>query len=162
MEEYDSSVPNENQPKTGPKGRFQKLDDSIRKSMSLQLYLFLNTLYIIFKIFALAALAAAVPVAIVAGFSRFRRGSSTYAQRVWTMSWLTFGILSGVDMRGLSNLLENRVYINRVSRAGIGRYPRALYLALVCFSSICYSIPAVGGFVVVGQMISQYGVCTSI
>lgn len=87
-----------------------------------------------------------VPLAVIGGLSSFNAGSATVAQRVWTMCWLSFGALAGyIDATGLDIEEDPKEY----TTGSIG------IIILFC-------APAIGGFVVVGQMLSHYGVCTRI
>jgi len=88
---------------------------------------------------------AAFPLLIYGILSKFQKGESTHAQRSWVMVWLVFGIIVGGAL---------------VSTPFITRYREFTILSL----GMCafYSAPAIGGFVVVGQMIHDYGVCTQI
>ncbi|RDL40892.1 uncharacterized protein BP5553_00871 [Venustampulla echinocandica] len=95
-------------------------------------------------------LVVAIQIAILGGLSRFRSGSSTGAQRAWTMSWLIFSIFAGIVvniLRGDKVAAEESI-IEKLSGAIVGC---GLYCA-----------PAIGGFVVVGQMFYEYGSCTRI
>ena len=78
--------------------------------------------------FALALISLAVNGAL----SHFKPHQSTLAQRVWTMTWLAFGILGN---------RTDSVHMVRIST---------------------WSPPAIGGFVVVCQMIMQYGNCVKL
>ncbi|KAJ7854023.1 hypothetical protein B0H13DRAFT_2358674 [Mycena leptocephala] len=80
----------------------------------------------------------------------FNPGASTRAQRGWTMSWLAVGSLMGfysAFSKGRPDafhlFLPNRGFVNG---------------AIIC----TYCVPAVGGLVVVGQMIHEYGSCIKI
>lgn len=76
-----------------------------------------------------------IPVAIVGILSHFRSGQSTLAQCVETMMWLTFGISLGSFLGSeLPTVLDYQTLF--------------VYLA-----------PSIGGFVVVGHMLMQYGTC---
>ena len=75
---------------------------------------------------------ALIALAINGALSHFRPGQSTYAQRVWTMAWLAFGIVSA-----------------NANNAGVPPL-------------ILYSVPAIGGFVIVSQMVMQYGNCVKL
>ena len=75
------------------------------------------------------------PIAINGGLSHFNAGHSTIAQRVWTMTWLAFGWYMDLAFH-LS-----------------GSY---------VFASVVYYAPAIGGFVVVAQMLKSYGRCVEI
>jgi hypothetical protein len=78
---------------------------------------------------AVFMIAIATPYAIIGGISGFQEGESTRAQRGWTMSWLVLGQVFG----GL-----------------IG--PREYFF-------LPWGAPAIGGFVVVAQMIVADGYC---
>jgi hypothetical protein len=84
---------------------------------------------------------AAVPLAIIGGLSGFSTGDSKAYQRVWTMVWLVFGIFFGPALNVRISVFNSFTY------------------ALIWMA---YAVPAIGGYVVVGQMINQYGVCTRI
>ena len=77
-----------------------------------------------------------IPIAINAGLSHFRRGHSTIAQRAWTMTWLAFGVCLG----------------NYVSLMVADKMTGFFRLTM-------YFVPAIGGFVVVAQMLMSYGSC---
>jgi hypothetical protein len=101
----------------------------------------------------------AVPIAIIGGLSRFSTGSSALYQRVWTMLWLVFGLLVGPSVTETVDMMESRPVLGGVSRIGrIGLF----VIILAVFGFGLYAVPANGGFVVVGQMITQYGVCIEI
>jgi hypothetical protein len=83
----------------------------------------------------------AIPYAVIALLTGFRPGSSTKAQRVWTMGWLSLGCVWGALFpRNMGSGLDQRSF-----EFGF---------------SICFCAFAVGGFVVVGQMLEAYGSCT--
>ena len=75
---------------------------------------------------------ALVSLAVNGALSNFKSRQSTLAQRVWTMAWLAFGMVS--DNVGNVSVLE----------------------------WLLISPPAIGGFVVVSQMIMQYGNCVKL
>ncbi|KAF1960497.1 hypothetical protein CC80DRAFT_257796 [Byssothecium circinans] len=85
-------------------------------------------------------------IAFVGGFSRFQAGESTRAQRVWTMSWLAFGIFFAPLPSALSTMLQ-RPFMNVVLTLQLG------------LAVLTYAVPALGGFVTVSQMIWSYGDC---
>lgn len=89
-----------------------------------------------------------IPVAINGILSRFRAGKSTHAQRVWTMTWLAFGVFVGSTVE-----LESRDRMN-----GDGDPPTWGSFGVL----LLYCGPAIGGFVVVGQMLMNYGHCIAI
>ena len=77
-----------------------------------------------------------LPIAIIGGLSHFDAGHSTIAQRVWIMTWLAFGWFMGLGIHQKRALIEGIMVI--------------------------YGAPAIGGFVVVGQMLRSYGSCIEI
>ncbi|KAK0202165.1 hypothetical protein DFS33DRAFT_1386457 [Desarmillaria ectypa] len=83
------------------------------------------------------------PLAIIGGLSGFQPGGSTLAQRVWIMTWMVFGWVYGLGF-GI------RMY--DVPSTWRTRWGEVAMRALV-------AAPAIGGFVVVGQMIMDYGSC---
>lgn len=91
---------------------------------------------------------------IIGGLSRFHKGSSTLAEQVWTMMWLGFGILFAFGI--VQEELEEGILNHRPSRA-----PSQIWNSFSedIFSYILVGVPAIGGFVVVGQMINSYGTC---
>ena len=78
------------------------------------------------------------PIAIVGVVSHFNAGHSTIAQRVWTMTWLAFGWYIGLAVHSDRNMGED------------------------VFVIMFYASPAIGGFVVVAQMLMSYGRCIEI
>ena len=91
-------------------------------------------------------IALGLPIAIIGCLSSFKVGRSTIAQRVWVMMWLVFGALYGTFF-ALTDIWEEHLesYFGRLAFSAIGR--------------LGVSAPAIGGFVVVAQMISAYGEC---
>ena len=77
-----------------------------------------------------------VSIAIIGGLSHFDAGHSTIAQRVWIMTWLAFGWYMGRCIHHETVLTERIMAV--------------------------YGAPAIGGFVVVGQMLRSYGSCIEI
>jgi hypothetical protein len=92
-------------------------------------------------------LGTAVSVGIIGGLTKFHPGSSTWSQRTWTMTWLSFGIFLG--------WLDTGVFDEKAGELTADNDNRMLFM-------LAYSSPAIGGFVVVSQMLSAYGVCTTI
>ncbi|KAK0221453.1 hypothetical protein IW262DRAFT_1296164 [Armillaria fumosa] len=83
------------------------------------------------------------PLAIVGGLSGFKSGGSTLAQRVWITTWMVFGWVYGLGF-GISMYDVPSTWRTRWGEVAM----RALVAA-----------PAIGGFVVVAQMILDYGNC---
>ena len=92
---------------------------------------------------------AVVPIAVVGGLSGFQPAGSAVYQRVWTMMWLVFGSVLGPLMRSaITPPRSERMQNSNVS----GEMSMITTL-------LFYGVPAIGGLVVVGQMITEYGVC---
>ena len=72
---------------------------------------------------------AIIPLAVNGSLSCFKSHQRTRAQRVWTMAWLVFGIIATNATNALVGVI------------------------------LFYSVPAIGGPVIVSQMIMQYGTC---
>ena len=97
----------------------------------------------------------AIPIAIIGIWTRFHAGKSTKAQRVWTMLWLVMNIFGGP-------------WLDIFSERGV-RIEETLYHRKVIMSHVCRwyiiartIIPAIGGFVVVAQMLQAYGTCVQV
>ena len=91
----------------------------------------------------------AIPLAVIGGMSHFHSGHSTHAQRAWTMIWMVFNFAYGAALEWvlgptlLSSVGEVKTYH-------------------LMFAVLAFAIPAIGGFVTVGQMLREYGSCTVI
>jgi len=94
---------------------------------------------------------AVVPIIIVGGLSRFAAGNSTAIERGFTMFWLVAGVWYGVLTFGNKLSLFPRY----------GRLSTSTFKFIWDFVWILFSgVPAVGGMVVVGMMLHQFGECT--
>jgi len=87
-----------------------------------------------------------IPLAIVGTLSRFRPANSTSLERGFTMSWLAIGIFFG-EIGG---------------RRPLTATPDLIRIITVYASNLVIGVGAIGGMVVVGNMISKFGVCTII
>jgi len=95
-----------------------------------------------------------IVMAIVGATTKFQPGSSTNTQQNMILQWYIFGALYG----GTS--AEDTIRAMSWSEPDWGRRPRDSWtIFMPCF---CYSAPAIGGFVVVIEMLIRYGVCTPI
>lgn len=104
--------------------------------------------------FLLALLGGAVPIAVIGGLTKFQPGESALYQRVWVMMWIIYGLLMGPYR--IMDLFESRRIINaRLGKSAEWR--RSIALGAAPFAAV-----AIGGYVVVGQMIKEYGVCSLI
>ena len=95
-------------------------------------------------VFALVA-----PYAIIGGLTQFHSASSTKAERGWTMSWIVVGQIYGTYVAGyLFGYWGQDEVEDEVDKWGGG-------ITLI----LMVGAPAIGGFVVVGQMIIANGYC---
>jgi len=103
--------------------------------------------------YAITTVISLIPLAIYGVMSRFQVGaipiSESSTWKAYTMQWLLLGAFSGIwwvfDQEGKEAMLTKE-----------GQYGPVLRGILYVISAS----PAIGGFVVVGQMLSRYGVCT--
>lgn len=95
--------------------------------------------------FAISALTG-IHVGLISGMTKFHKQNSTHAQRVWMMTWLGLGNFIGYGLGVYQYLIHSR----------------ELSLLMSTILGVYYFALAVGGFVVVGQMIFQLGVCEQI
>ncbi|KAI3320667.1 hypothetical protein HD806DRAFT_505814 [Xylariaceae sp. AK1471] len=104
---------------------------------------------------SLCILIGSIPLAITGFLSGFQTQSSTSLQRGFTMSWLVLGIVIGT---GLPIIYDDLSYM--IMRAGSFGFGPHLGIDMRFFACLIYGIAAIGGMIVVGQMIRDYGVCT--
>lgn len=104
-------------------------------------------------------------LALIGGLTHFSRGSSTHAQRVWTMAWICFGCFLGPiysaaygEFPFFYRNTDEPEAANKLERLGeqIG------YKGVKIILSFLLSAPAIGGFVVISQMMMVYGNCNRI
>jgi hypothetical protein len=113
----------------------QSVMDSHRRTAGLPRDIWDNLQKLLATVMSLAG-----PLIITGTISKFHKGKSTKAQRVWVVMWLAFGSFMG-------SILNS---ITREAHVGNGSWGM---LAI----GVTYCAPAIGGFVVVGQMLMQYG-----
>jgi hypothetical protein len=97
---------------------------------------------------------ASTPLFIVGFMSHFRRGMSTYSERVWIMTWFALGIFIGPPAALFAALLDYRG-----RKSSLLETEKFLYLM---FAWLVFAAPAIGSFVVVGQMMRTYGECITL
>jgi hypothetical protein len=101
---------------------------------------------------------SALPYSIIGILTGFRAGQSTLTQRFFTMYWLAAGILVGAI------LPFSKVNVSSFRQILYDMFPpvfRSEYLKIGwLFVILLTSSAAIGGFVVVGQMLKEYGTCT--
>lgn len=92
----------------------------------------------------LSVLVSSISVVVNWSFSRFERRNSSYAQQVWVLAWLINGILVGLAI----GLLPPPAWYSS---------DRKRITVLAC--QMACATGAIGGMVVVVQMLFEYGVC---
>lgn len=129
-------------------GRFKFFQRGARRDVNIHWWS-----YPIF--FALSLTVGCSSFLIIGLKSHFHKGQSTYAQRIWTMTWLGVGIAIGSFAAFYSAILE---YRDRQLKGLSDMDKFTLMLLMVAI----FAAPAVGGFVVVGQMLKSYGDCGAV
>lgn len=89
-----------------------------------------------------------LPFAFIYGLTKFRKEESSSAQRVWMMAWLCFNQASFLLFAPLS---FSQPSFHILAGNGLGLGMLVFTLPLI--------IPAIGGFVVVGKMLAEFGTC---
>jgi hypothetical protein len=101
-----------------------------------------NRVYFIANAFGYLTIAI-LPFAIVGGFTHFQSGSNVSIRISWILGWLIVGSVSSL-------------WVRVAQQYGDSRHP--IWETILV---IPLWIPAIGGFVVVGQMLKDFGICTS-
>lgn len=96
-----------------------------------------------------------VEIAVIGGLSGFRKGGSTRAQQIWTMSWFTVGCLLGF-------LIHNPRLIVFRGQPDTMRQQTDEIRSTKFVWILMSSVPSVGGFVMVAQMMKEYGSCYNV
>jgi hypothetical protein len=81
--------------------------------------------------------------------SDFSGQQSTLAQRAWTITWLYVGCTAGAMIHPVVNTISGTWKSNASILLRFG----------VCCYMVIFGAPAIGGFVVVFQMLKAYGIC---
>jgi hypothetical protein len=116
--------------------------------------------------FAICIAIGSIPIVIIGTLSHFKAGSSTKAQRVWTMLWLALGIYIGPTAGSIPSI-PALLRIHRFRKHNNIKFEdlseTAGYNFIVMASQwvwlFAYAAPAIGGFIVVGQMFHSFGSC---
>lgn len=131
--------------------------------------------------FAVTTVLLLFPAILVAGVTGFNPAHSTIYQQVWVLCWLGFGIIMGPVVRlltvfpseihgvykirandAIAYALENASFMQRAIDWLVAKYFRIIetsfYLYVVLGAAIFFT-PAIGGMVVVGEMLQEFGVC---
>lgn len=98
-------------------------------------------------LFSASILVGCLAIAIIGIISHFKAGNSTRPQRIWTMMWLSFGAAVGPIP-----LLRVLATVRHGTK----------YYWIVDVMLIVFCAPAIGGYVVAGEMLKEYGRCIRI
>ncbi|KAE9380794.1 hypothetical protein N431DRAFT_552886 [Stipitochalara longipes BDJ] len=98
----------------------------------------------------LSLLLAGIPYVVIAALTKFEKGASTKAQRIWIMTWLCvsqgYMLWSWMERIILMPLLLVLPSLQWTILTEILRI-------------VLFAVPAIGGLVVVAQMLKSYGTC---
>ena len=92
------------------------------------------------EIRGISIVVALLPLAINGALSRFDPGHSNLMQRIWTMTWLAFGIAQGF----------------------VGQWTASSNAVGALLKAMVLSAPCIGGMTVVGLMLKAYGHCVQL
>ncbi|KAK1244093.1 hypothetical protein MKX08_002231 [Trichoderma sp. CBMAI-0020] len=106
-------------------------------------------------IMGIAFFCGLIPLGIVGGLSGFQPRDSSQMERGFAMSWLVVGFFYGLAY-GLGNPIVMR-YMTIIGKKNLGS---TLFLYVVILLSV--GVPTIGGMVMVGLMIRNFGICTLI
>ncbi|KAK1988829.1 hypothetical protein LZ30DRAFT_744785 [Colletotrichum cereale] len=131
--------------------------------------------------FAVTTVLLLFPAVLVAALTDYNPGHSTIRQRAWILCWLAFGIVMGPLIRmltvfpseiygvykirandAIAYALDNASFMQRLIDWLVAKYFRIIktsfYVCVVLGAAICFT-PAIGGMLVVGEMLQEFGVC---
>ena len=104
----------------------------------------------LYEIF-LVSIISSIEYGIIIVLSNNNEQQSTFAQRAWTLAWLMAGCIIGATISVWGRILSIAWKSGRVSHIRLS--------FLVFCLMVIISMPAIGGFVVVSQMLKAYGIC---
>lgn len=121
---------------------------------------------------SLAVFISSLPLIAIGALSRFEAGSSTVAQRIWTMGSLVFGMVIVTNPMAadyiIHGTLDNPGWA-KLRRPNLSdpREKKHFYMDVSAFLHLSLTLcvittPAIGHFVVVGQMLLEYGSCSQL
>ena len=93
-----------------------------------------------------------LPIGII---STFHENHSTNGQQAWILCWMFFGVIIGTLGGWWTSVLDFR------SRREKGLGKRVKFLGKLLFALV-FGVPGIGGFVVVGKMLRDYGDCVNL
>ncbi|KAF4626091.1 hypothetical protein G7Y89_g12070 [Cudoniella acicularis] len=98
-----------------------------------------------------------IPLILIGCLTGFHQGNSTSAQRGWIMAWLSFGFLGSFSapllLDGDPTSTPAETYRASLSHSE---------MVTQAVGFLVYATPAIGGFVVVGQMLREFGTCVKL
>jgi hypothetical protein len=101
--------------------------------------------------FLLTYILSGVPFAIIGGLTHFRKGDSTITQQVFVLGWIGFGTAAGSIIPPMFRLYSIiQMYLPMLRKVA------ALFVIVFL---LLYSTFAIGGMVIVGLMLVDYGSC---
>jgi hypothetical protein len=93
-----------------------------------------------------------LPIGLI---SKFREGDGTHEQRVWIACWTIFGFVIGTFAGFWTSVLDLKTF------RGVTLNKWVKFLAKILFAAF-FAAPGVGGFIMVGKMLREYGNCVSL
>jgi hypothetical protein len=110
--------------------------------------------------FGLSFMVGVISIVIIAALSHFERATSTHAQRIWTMTWLCFGCFLGPIYSMYYG--EEPFLSTTLPELKRDKKLKIIIDSIKAMAVLVFAAPAIGGLVVVGQMIWAYGNCTDV
>lgn len=110
---------------------------------------------------ALAALVGCIPLVVIGSLSGFQPQRSSALQRGFTKSWVVLGVLGGPIIGCMDHYIRRRrdcfarLGFDRGLCMGSGTRFCFRYAVLLLY----FGVPAIGGMVMVGQMMHSFGAC---
>ncbi|TID27482.1 hypothetical protein E6O75_ATG00249 [Venturia nashicola] len=111
--------------------------------------------YSYFFFTAISLFLGSVSLAPIGYLSKFSKASSTHEQRVWISCWTIFGFVIGTFAGFWTSALEHRTY------EGGGLSKGAKFFGKMSIATL-FAAPGVGGFIMVGKMLREYGNCVTL
>lgn len=105
-----------------------------------------------------------VPLAILGSMTRFAVGKSTSAERGWIMSCIVVSVATPT-LIGLSDMMGKKLKqgLNlrpENEKSGKEKQMKETLRSISYVIFLSSLAPVIGGFIVVGQMLREFGVCT--
>jgi hypothetical protein len=104
---------------------------------------------------AISLLLGSISLLPIGLISKFREGGGTHEQRVWIACWTIFGFVIGTFAGFWTSVLDLKTF------HGVGLNKWVKFLGKILFAAV-FAAPGVGGFIMVGKMLREYGNCVSL